>query len=48
MSIINSTPGVTRAISGVLLLAANGGTINVRNGSAGAAHFVLDVDGYFQ
>jgi hypothetical protein len=48
MSSINFTPGVTRANNAVVLLAANGGTINVMNGSAGSVHFVLDVNGYFQ
>lgn len=48
VSHINFTPGVTRANNAVVLLATNGGTINVKNGSAGAVHFVLDVNGYFQ
>ena len=48
VSNINFTPGVTRANNAVVLLATNGGTINVKNGSAGAVHFVLDVNGYFQ
>jgi hypothetical protein len=46
---INFTPGVTRANNAVVPLATDGtGTIKVRNGSAGAVHFVLDVNGYFQ
>ena len=48
MSNINFTPGVTRANNAIVLLATNGGTINVKNGSAGSVHFVLDVNGYFQ
>jgi hypothetical protein len=39
---------VTRANNALVLLAANGGTINVKNGSAGAVQFVLDVNGCFQ
>ena len=46
---INFTPGVTRANNAVVPLATDGtGTINVKNGSAGAVHVVLDVNGYFQ
>ena len=48
VSNINFTPGVTRANNAIVLLATNGGTINVTNGSAGLVHFVLDVTGYFQ
>ncbi len=48
MSNINFTPGVTRANNAVVPLATNGGTVNVKNGSAGTVHFVLDVNGYFQ
>jgi hypothetical protein len=48
VSNINFTPGLTRANNAVVPLATNGGTINVKNGSAGAVHFVLDVNGYFQ
>jgi hypothetical protein len=48
MSNINFAPGVTRANNAVVPLATNGGTINVKNGSSGAVHFVLDVNGYFQ
>ena len=48
MSSINFQPGVTRANNAIVLLATNGGTINVNNGSAGAVHFVLDVNAYFQ
>ena len=32
---INFTPGLTRANNAIVLLATNGGTINVKNGSAG-------------
>jgi hypothetical protein len=49
MSNVNFVPGVTRANNAVVPLATDGsGTINVKNGSAGAVHFVLDVNGYFQ
>ena len=48
VSNINFAPGVTRANNAVVPLATNGGTIYVKNGSAGAVHFVLDVNGYFQ
>lgn len=40
---------MTRANNAVVLLATDGsGTIGVKNGSAKAVHFVLDVNGYFQ
>ena len=43
------TRGLTRANNAIVLLATDGsGTINVKNGSAGAVHLVLDVNGYFQ
>ena len=45
---INFSAGMTRANNAIVLLAANTGTINVENGSAGSVHFVLDVNGYFQ
>jgi hypothetical protein len=48
VSHINFTSGVTRANNAVVPLATNGGTINVKNESAGTVHFVLDVNGYFQ
>jgi hypothetical protein len=48
VSNINFTPGVTRASNAVVLLATNGGTIGVKNGSAGSVHLVLDVNGYFE
>jgi hypothetical protein len=47
-SSINFSPGVTRANNAVVRLAGNGGAINVKNGSAGSVHFVLDVSGYLQ
>jgi N-acetylneuraminic acid mutarotase len=47
-SSINFPPRVTRAGNAVVRLATNGGTINVKNGSAGAVDLVLDVNGYFQ
>jgi hypothetical protein len=42
------SPGVTRANNTIVPLATNGGTLTVKNGSAGAVHFVLDVNGYMQ
>jgi N-acetylneuraminic acid mutarotase len=49
VSNINFSPGLTRANNAVVPLATDGtGTIKVKNGSAGAVHFVLDVSGYFQ
>jgi hypothetical protein len=45
---INFVAGVTRANNAIVLLATTVGTINVKNGSAGSVHFVLDVNGYFQ
>jgi N-acetylneuraminic acid mutarotase len=45
---VSFTSAVTRAASAVVTVAANGGTINVKNGSAGLVHLVLDVNGYFQ
>jgi N-acetylneuraminic acid mutarotase len=48
VSNINFVPGVTRATNAVVLLARNGGTVNVKNGSAGSVHIVLDVNGYFE
>jgi uncharacterized protein GlcG (DUF336 family) len=48
-STINFTAGATRANNAIVPLATDGaGTIQVKNGSAGAAHVVLDVNGYFQ
>jgi hypothetical protein len=48
-SSINFTAGATRANNAIVPLATDGaGTIQVKNGSAGAAHVVLDVNGYFQ
>ncbi len=46
-SSINLIPGVTRANNAVVTLAASG-TLNVKNGSTGWVHLVLDVNGYFQ
>jgi uncharacterized repeat protein (TIGR01451 family) len=43
---INFTTGVTRANNAVVRLARDG-TINVKNGSAGSVHLVLDVNGFF-
>jgi N-acetylneuraminic acid mutarotase len=47
-STLNFPPRATRAGNGVVGLARNGGTINVKNGSAGAVDLVLDVKGYYQ
>ena len=47
VSSINFPAGLTRANNAVVPLAPDG-TIQVKNGSAGAVHFVLDVNGYFQ
>jgi len=47
-SSLNFSPGVTRASNAIVPLAANGGTLNVKNGSAGAVHLVLDVNGFMQ
>jgi hypothetical protein len=47
-STINFIAGKTRANNAIVRLATNGGTIAVKNGSAGSVHFVLDVNGYFQ
>jgi hypothetical protein len=40
--------GQTRANNDVLSLAADGTGFKVRNGSAGAVHFILDVNGWFE
>jgi hypothetical protein len=48
VSNINFMLGVTRAGDAVARLATYGGTINVKNASAGSVHFVLDVNGCFQ
>jgi len=49
VSNLNFSAAQTRANNAIVLLAGDGtGTIGVRNGSAGAVHFVLDVNGYFQ
>jgi hypothetical protein len=46
---LNFSAGQTRANNAVVLLATDGtGTVQVKNGSVGAVHFVLDVNGYFQ
>ncbi len=47
-SSINFRAGETRANNAVLQLAANGSGLKVLNGSAGAAHFILDVNGWFE
>ncbi len=48
VSNINFTPGVTRANNATILLATDGGTINVMNKSTGSVDLVLDVTAYFQ
>jgi hypothetical protein len=46
---LSFSAGQVRANNAVLLLATDGtGGINVKNGSAGTNHFILDVNGYFQ
>lgn len=45
---ISFSPGVTRATNAVVPLALDGGTVSVKNASAGSVHLVLDVNGYFQ
>lgn len=46
---INFRTGQTRANNALLTLATDGaGSIAIRNGSAGAAHVILDVNGYFE
>ncbi len=48
-SSLNFSAGQTRANNAIVFLATDGtGTIKVKNGSAAALHFVLDVNGYFQ
>jgi len=48
-SAINFSPGQTRANNGVVLLATDGtGGVSATNRSAGAAHLILDVSGYFE
>jgi hypothetical protein len=48
-SVINFAAGSTRTNNSVLSLSGEGtGTLNVKNGSAGALHIILDVNGYFQ
>jgi len=47
-STINFSPRGARAGNAVVRVATNGGTINVKNGSAGAVDLVLDVNGYYQ
>jgi ELWxxDGT repeat protein len=49
VSTVNFSSGQTRANNAVVPLATDGtGTVRVKNGSAGAVHFVLDVNGYFR
>ena len=46
---INFSAGQTRANNAVVLLATDAsGSLAVLNGAAGATHFILDVNGYFQ
>jgi Metallo-peptidase family M12/IPT/TIG domain len=48
-SVLNFSAGQTRASFAILMLSTDGaGSLGVINGSAGSAHFVLDVTGYFQ
>jgi hypothetical protein len=46
---INFSAGQTRANNAMLYLATDGtGSFGVENDSVGSAHFILDVNGYFQ
>jgi N-acetylneuraminic acid mutarotase len=45
---VSFSPGVTRANNAIARLAWDGGTVSVKNASAGSVHLVLDVNGYFQ
>jgi hypothetical protein len=46
---INFSTGHTRANNAIVRLASDGsGTLGVQSNSAGAVHFILDVNGYFQ
>lgn len=48
-STISFAAGQTRANNAIVTLATDGsGTFNVANGAAGAVHFILDVNGYFE
>jgi hypothetical protein len=48
-SSINFGPGQTRANNAVVKLSTDGAlTLGILNGSVGAVHFVLDVNGYFR
>jgi hypothetical protein len=48
-SVINFSPGQTRATNGIMLLATNGtGSLGIINASGGNTHVVLDVNGYFE
>jgi len=46
---INYSAGQTRANNAILVLAGDGsGTVGVFNGSSGATHVIIDVNGYFE
>jgi Phosphate-induced protein 1 conserved region len=48
-SVINFLAGATRTDNAIIVLSGEGtGTLNVRNGSGGALHLIVDVNGYFQ
>jgi hypothetical protein len=48
VSNVNFSAAQTRGNNAIVFLATDGtGTIKVKNGSAGAVHVVLDVNGYF-
>jgi hypothetical protein len=47
VSSLNFSPGQTRANNAIVLASDGTGRLNVKNGSAGTLHFVLDVTGYF-
>jgi hypothetical protein len=49
VSTINFGPGQTRANNAVVKLGSGGtGSIGVQNDAAGTAHFIVDVNGYFE
>ena len=48
-STVNFRAGQTRAVGMILTLATDGtGTVAAKNETAGSAHFIVDVNGYFQ
>jgi hypothetical protein len=46
---VNFRAGQTRASNALVQLSSNGaGSLAILNGSAGSAHVILDVNGYFE